>query len=130
MVSGQIYFALKALYDAVIYSVRLNRIYTDWFDVNIGVKQGYILSPTLFSIFINDLVGNINALGLGIQIEDLCQSILLFADDIALISDTEESHQAMLDSLSDWCNKWRLQISPEKTKVVQFITVNKPMTDF
>ncbi len=72
------------MYEGVTCSVRLNGIYTDWFNVNIGVKQGCILSPTLFSISINDLVSSINVLGLCIQIDDLWLSLLLFADNIAL----------------------------------------------
>jgi hypothetical protein len=63
-------------------------------------------------------------------LDDTCLSILLFADDIALISDSEESLQAMPDSLSEWCYKWRLQINPDKTKVMHFRPVSVPMTDF
>ena len=35
--------------------IRIDHKRTDFFDVNIGVKQGCLLSPTLFNIFISDL---------------------------------------------------------------------------
>ena len=50
------------------------------------MKQGDNCSPILFSMFIDDLVKEINSLGLGINVGDTKVSVLLYADDIALIS--------------------------------------------
>ena len=42
----------------------------------------------------------------------------MFADDIALISETEENMQLMLNALYQWCNKWQLNLNMSKTKIV------------
>ena len=47
-------------------------------------------------------------------------SILLYADDIVLISESEESLQKMLDSVHNWCQKWQLNINCSKTQIVHF----------
>ena len=44
----------------------------------------------------------------------------MFADDIALISDSEDKMQQMLDCLHSWCSRWRLALNMGKTKVVHF----------
>ena len=119
-IHGKMYNAIKSVYQNVTSAVRVNGICSDWFEVENGVKQGCILSPTLFSIFVNDLAKEIKMLNNGIQIDDYNLSILLFADDIALISDTPESLQTMLDTLSNWCYKWRLSVNVDKTKVMHF----------
>ena len=76
---------------------------TDWFPVNLGVKQGCILSPLLFSMYINDLTVGIKALGKGVCINNESVSILLYADDIVLIAECEKDLQDMLNFVSDWC---------------------------
>ena len=43
--------AIKALYNNVQCSVKLNGLTTDWFNVNCGLKQGCSLSPILFHFF-------------------------------------------------------------------------------
>lgn len=48
--------ALQGLYHGVKSSVKVNNILTNWFDVNSGVNQGCLLSPTLFLFIIDDLV--------------------------------------------------------------------------
>ena len=47
-------------------------------------------------------------------------AILLYADDIVLISESEESLQKMLDSVHNWCQKWQLNIDCSKTQIVHF----------
>ena len=66
--------------------ISLNNYKSEWFLTELGVRQGDNLSPTLFSLFINDLARAVKDLNLGIQIGENNISILLYADDIAIIS--------------------------------------------
>ncbi|VDI29772.1 Hypothetical predicted protein [Mytilus galloprovincialis] len=75
------YKAIKATYSKLQAAVRLNDQLTDWFAVEAGVRQGDNLAPTLFTLFIDDLVPEINSLGLEIDIGNECLSSLLCADD-------------------------------------------------
>ena len=104
-VNGSMYSALKNVYRDSMNCVSVNGWLTDWFPTLQGVKQGDTISPTLFGIYINDLVREINNEGCGINIGNRSVSCLLFADDLALISDSEENLQRMLNTLNTWCNK-------------------------
>ena len=83
-ISGRMLKALKSLYNEVKCAVRINGQISDWFDVKIGLKQGCILSPLLFNIFINDLAQTVNNLECGASYGEGDVSILLYADDIVL----------------------------------------------
>jgi hypothetical protein len=74
--------ALRSLYNNAQSCIKLNGDLTDWFSVNTGLKQGYIISPLLFNIYINDLMNAVKALNVGIDkgSEKVC--ILLYADDV------------------------------------------------
>ena len=84
-----------------------------------GVKQGCKISPTLFSIYINDLAEEIKRLNCGVNLDDTIVSVFLYADDIVLIAPTAENLQRMLDALNSWCRKWKITVNQEKTKVIQ-----------
>jgi len=78
----------------------------------------------------NDLAEIINELGCGVKFNEETISILLYADDIALITPDEQSLQLMLNKLTDWCSKWKLSVNPEKTKVIHFRPQSFSLTDF
>ena len=59
-----------SIYSRLQCCVKLNNFYTDWSDVNAGLKQGCKLYPLLFSLFINDLNEERKKLNIGIQISD------------------------------------------------------------
>ena len=50
-INGKIYKAIKLLYTKTLTCVRVNNLFTQWFDIHSGVRQGDILLSTHFSYF-------------------------------------------------------------------------------
>ena len=66
--SGKFLEFLKELYRSIKCSVRVKEHTTGWFNIEVGRKQGCILSPALLYIFINDLaIINIKSKGIGVH---------------------------------------------------------------
>ncbi len=84
-----------------------------------GLKQCCLLSPLLFSIYINDLAEEIKAMNIGVNTDDNIIAILMFVDDIALIAENKGLLQKMLDKLNSW-EKWKMVINEKKTQVMHF----------
>ena len=128
-VDGNMYLMIKTMYTHTRSCIKLNKLFTDWFDVNSGVKQGDNMSPTLFSGLVNDLAHFIKQLGRGVQVGDDNISILLYADDMAIISEDRHNLQVMLNALSEWTGRWRLKVNVTKTKIVHFRRSRTTRTD-
>ena len=122
--------AIKSMYSNVKSTVRLDNSFTDCFNVSNGLKQGCLISPLLFNLYINDLVTEINLLGKGINVDGRNISMLLYADDIVLMANTARDLQSMLDALNTWCTRWGLNVNPNKTKVVQFKPHGRSKSNF
>ena len=88
-VDGKFYQAISSLYSAPQACVKVNEVFTNWFPTPSGVKQGDALSPTLFAVYINDLANQIKPLNCGVTCGSEQVSILLYADDIILLAETE-----------------------------------------
>ena len=127
-IDGKLYFAIKALYSNTENCIRLNNLYTDWFSCNLGVRQGDTMSPTLFNIYINDLTTELKSHKYGVKVGDKHICILLYADDIVMVSETEQNLQSMLNIVSKWCQKWRLSVNDTKSEIVHFRNKNKKQT--
>ena len=127
-IHGRLFNTLSTIYESSTSQIRLNGKLTAPFDVSSGVKQGDIISPILFSMYLNDLATGIKELNCGIDVDGYNLSILLYADDIVLIAPDEKSLQKMLDFIQRWCNKWRMAINADKTQVVHFRRPSVPRT--
>ena len=57
--------------------MKINNFITEWFIINNGVRQGDSLSPTLFSLYINELAKEIKNMNKGIKFAGHKISILL-----------------------------------------------------
>ena len=117
---GKFLRILQGLYQDTKCAVRVGGRLTDLFPSSIGLKQGCLLSPILFSILIDDLAKEIKNLNIGVEIGDTLLSILLYADDIAILASTPEELQLMLDTTHMWLKNWRLTLNGKKSKVVHF----------
>lgn len=84
------------MYESVKACVKINVESTDYFECTKRLRQGCLLSPILFFMLVNEFTKIIETSGLrGIQLfpELLELFLLLFADDIAWISDTKSGLQ-------------------------------------
>ena len=116
---------MVSLYSNPMSRVVLNEHRTEYFKCPLGVKQGDCLSPTLFGIFINDLAQQIKDSKIGLKMDGLDGStdieiigVLLYADDIVCMAESELDLQAILFITQEWCKKWRLEVNLTKTNTI------------
>lgn len=109
---------LHHLYKNVTAKVLLSDISSDWFKVSNGVKQGCILSPTLFNLVMKNLQSMLEQHNLGIPFQNRILPALLFADDVVLLSENAEQLQKMLNIVHSFGQKWNLNFSEKKSKVM------------
>ena len=104
---------------------------TQWFTVNRGVKQGCLLLPALCNLYINDLVPYVKNLNLGVYVEeDIVMCILLYTDDIALFANNENDLQQLIFRVATWCDKNRLAMNIDKTKVLHIRPTRRARSSF
>jgi hypothetical protein len=128
---GKLVSVLKTLYENSSLCLNINGFISPSFESKFGVKQGDSISPTLFNLYINDLIYTLNACDSGIRLtENTHVSALLYADDLAIIADSEQSMKKQLDALTEWCRKWRLVVNAGKTKIVHFRSPARPRSTF
>ena len=46
--------------------------------------------------------------------------LLLYADDIVIFSESENGLQKGLDILNEYCQRWKLSVNPNKSKIIIF----------
>ena len=119
-VVGKMWRALKNIYVKVESSVVVNDERTDWFELYTGVRQGCILSPTLFAIFIDGLATLVKECTKGAKLGPVELQILLFADDIVLAADKIQDLQDMLYVADEYSRLYRFGFNGSKSNVVVF----------
>ena len=116
---------LLNMYTSSEYYVRWNGMSSDSFPVKNGVKQGGVLSPLLFTLYTNPLIGKIVKTGLGCHIGDKCASIFIYADDIILLSPSRSAMQSLIDNCNNFANEFTLKFNPTKCKFMIFSDTTK-----
>jgi hypothetical protein len=119
-IRGKLWRIIKNIYANVESCVVVDEERTEFFKILIGLRQGCILSPLLFDLFINDLVDEIRRCGVGVQVGEDKVGILLFADDIVLTAESKEDLQTLMDITFRYSQKWRFRFNLSKSAVVVF----------
>ena len=100
---------VQTMYKSTKSKVRVNNLFTDEFEVKVGVHQGSVLSPLLFIIVLKALSSEFRT---GTPWE------LLYADDLVIVAETEIDLRRKLAVWKEKPEKKGLRVNIGKTKVV------------
>ena len=115
-IQGEVGRLITGLYGKVHNKVIFGSFESSWYEVIEGVKQGCILSPTLFSLAMSDLIDTLNDRNLDIMYNGSRIPCLLY--DICLMADCEDSFAKMLNVAHHFATKWDMSFNDAKSKVM------------
>ena len=113
-ISANLVRTIEQVYDKATSAVQMNGSTGEWFSTTVGVRQGCLLSPTLFNIFLERIMSD------ALEEHDGKVSIggrnitnLRFADDIDALAEEEQELEAVVESLGKTCTRYKMEISRE-----------------
>ena len=91
---------------------------TDWFQIGKGVRQGCMLLPCLFNLYVEYIMRNakLDEAQAGIKIAERNINNLRYTDDTTLMAESEEELKSLLMKVKEESEKTGLKLNIQKTK--------------
>ena len=111
---------LRNLYTGQEATVRTGHGITDWFQIGKGVRQGCILSPCLFNLYVEYIMRNagLEEAQAGIKIAGRNINDLRYADDTTLKAESKEELKSLSMKVKEESEKVGLKLNIQKTKIM------------
>ena len=118
-ISANLVRTIEQLYDKATSAVHVNGSIEECFRTTVGVRQGCLLSPTRFNIFLERIMSDtLEEYDGKVSIDGRNITNLRFADDIDALAEEEQELEALVESLDKTCTRYEMEISAEKTKLM------------
>ena len=111
-IRGQLLDNIRALYANCESALRTQKGLSNWFKVTSGVRQGCVLSPLLFIIYMDMIAKEANP-------DPEALNELLFADDQSIFHEDEGQLQEHTPNLNAACENYGMKISLSKTETMK-----------
>ena len=119
--STKIIMKIKEIYVQAKTRIRTGEGLSEHVKIMKGVLQGETLSPTLFSLFLNKIVTELEQEEInGVKLGDERVTILLYADDQVLVSTHPRGLQNLINRTASLFTDMKLKVNLAKTKVIVF----------
>ena len=125
-VGGQLLDGIKAFYREASACVRVDGELSESFDIGMGVRQGCVMSPWLFNVFMDgcmrEMKAKVGNAGAKLRMNDVDWPVVgcLFADDTVLLAESERELQRVVDEFHRVCARRKLRVNAGKSKVIVF----------
>ncbi len=127
---------IKAFYREANACVKVDGDRSDSFAVGVGVRQGCVMSPWLFNIFMDgsmkEVIAKVGKADAGLKLNGVDWSVtaFLFADDTVLLAESEKVIQRVVDQFHSVCSRRKLRVNAGKSKVMVFERREVEVVDF
>ena len=105
-VDREVVQVIRKLYEDNEVKFTIGDVSTGWLKNNIGVRQGCVISPTLFNIYVEELLARIKLSGKRVKVGDRRLGCLAYADDIVLMTESKEDMEEVLQVASMYGREW------------------------
>ena len=112
--------SIVRLYSMQQLRVRWNSSLSDPFKVSNGVRQGSVLSPILFSVYLDSLLVDLSKSGVGCYWGSFFAGASAYADDVVLLAPCAAALRIMLSICSRLALSHKLEFNASKTKLIFF----------
>ena len=119
-INGLLLKNIGSVYRKTEYLLKYKNGHLNPINSNFGLKQGCPLSPMLFNLYIGDISEIFDNEGDPIAFRDKELNHFLYADDLVLLSLTNEGLQRGIDKLHIFAEKKHLSISTDTSKTMVF----------
>ena len=100
--------------------VRWGSTFSDSFPVTNGVRQGDVLSPILFTLYMDDLLMDLKSQGVGCFWDSFFAGALCYADDLVLLAPSPSALRIMIRCCEDFAASRDLRFNASKTQLIRF----------
>ena len=100
--------------------VKWNNLKSEKCSISNGVKQGGVMSPLLFNLYVQDLIDCLDNQGLGCHMGNHFTGCFIYADDITLLAPSSDGMNGMLKTCEKYALEHDISFNPCKTKCMYF----------
>ena len=93
---------------------------SDSFSQGNGVKQGAVLSPILFAIYLDPLLQRLRDCGVGCHVGNTSTNVFAYADDLLLLAPTYGAMRELLKICEEYGAEFKLTFNPSKSSMLLF----------
>ena len=119
---------MKAMYKNISYVIKVRGGYLEPISSTCGLKQGGVLSPLLFNIFVDEIIKIFDDTCDPVQLYNDSLSHMLYADDLILMSTSKDGLSNCLSRLEKFCDTWQLEVNIKKSKIMIFNEAGRLLT--
>ena len=111
------------MYVNQVIQVQWNVLLSDKCKISNSVKQGGCLSPSLFSIYLNNLKINLRNINIGCKYGSKYMGVFGYTDDLSLLCPSFTGIKEMLHICEKYARKYDILFNPTKNQLLYVVKI-------
>ena len=107
-------------YDGLRGRVKWDDQFSDWFDITAGVRQGGVLSPNFYCIYVDELIQKLLKLNKGCYLGIKFAAAFFYADDMCVLAPSLKGLESLIRACEAYCLEWDIGLNAKKSRCLYF----------